>query len=84
MKWWKPEMEELLCGLQRESRWTRRDDWTSAANVLKETEKRELGVPPGGKVVKETWQWNEEVQECKQIKRLAQRKWDFHAREDSA
>lgn len=51
--------------------------------MLRETERRILGVPPGRKVGKETWQWNEEVQECMQRKRLGQRKWDFHARLDS-
>lgn len=64
--------------------WTREDDWTSTANVLRETHMRILDVPSGRKVGNQTWQWNEEVQGCMQKKkRFAQRKWDFHARLDS-
>lgn len=51
--------------------------------MLRETERTTLGVSPGRTVGEETWQRNEEVQECMQIKRLAQRKWDFHARRGS-
>ena len=32
--------------------------------MIKETGRRVLGVSSGRKVDKETWWWNEEVQEC--------------------
>lgn len=37
----------------------------------------------GRKVDKETWWWNEEVQECIQRKRLAKKKWDTERTEES-
>ena len=43
-------------------------DWTSTANVLRETERRIRCVPSGMKVGKETWQWNGEVQESRKKK----------------
>lgn len=35
-----------------------------------------------GKADKETWWWNEEVQECIQRTRLAKRKWDIEGTEE--
>ena len=39
------------------------DDWKTAANVIRGTDRRVLGVSSGRKVDKETWWWKEEVQE---------------------
>lgn len=59
------------------------DDWTTTANVIRETGRRVLGVSSGRKVDKETWWWNEEVQECIQRKSLAKKKWDTERTEES-
>ena len=59
------------------------DDWTTTANAIRETGRRVLGVSSGKKVGKETWWWNEEVQECIQGKRLAKKKWDTERTEES-
>ena len=48
-------------------------DWTTTANVIRETGKRVLGVSSGRKTNKETWWWNEEVQKYAQKKRLARK-----------
>ncbi|KAK2899938.1 hypothetical protein Q8A73_013067 [Channa argus] len=46
--------------------------------------RRVLGVSSGKrKADKETWWWNEEVQECIQRKRLAKKKWDTERTEES-
>ena len=52
------------------------DDWTTTANVVRETGKRELSVSSCRKANKESWWWNEEVQEYVQTNRLAQKKWN--------
>ncbi|KAE8279451.1 hypothetical protein D5F01_LYC08793 [Larimichthys crocea] len=46
------------------------NDWTTTANVIRETGRSVLGVSSGRKVDKETWWWNEEVKECVRRKRL--------------
>ena len=60
------------------------DDWATTAEVLRETAKKVLGVSSGkGKEDKETWWWNEEVQESIKKKRLAKRNWDRQRDEKS-
>ena len=59
------------------------NDWTTTANVIKETGRSVLGVSSGRKVDKETWWWNEEVKECVRRKRLAKKKWDTERTEES-
>ncbi|KAJ8335035.1 hypothetical protein SKAU_G00406740 [Synaphobranchus kaupii] len=58
-------------------------DWVTTAEVVRETARKVLGVSSGQrKEDKETWWWNEEVQECIQRKRLA-KKWDSQGDEES-
>ncbi|XP_016106680.1 uncharacterized protein [Sinocyclocheilus grahami] len=60
------------------------DDWTTIAKVIRETGRKVLGVSSGRrKEDKETWWWNEEVQERIQRKRLARKKWDSEKTEKS-
>ncbi|MEQ2279263.1 hypothetical protein AMECASPLE_007580 [Ameca splendens] len=56
--------------------------WTTTANATRETGRKVLGMPSGRKVYKETWWWNEEVQEWIRRKRSA-KKWDTVRTEES-
>uniref|UniRef100_A0A3B3I9A4 ribonuclease H n=1 Tax=Oryzias latipes TaxID=8090 RepID=A0A3B3I9A4_ORYLA len=59
------------------------DDWETTAEIIRETGMKVLGVSSGKrKDGKETWWWNEEVQECVQRKRLAKKKWDVERTEE--
>ncbi|KAK3545165.1 hypothetical protein QTP70_001783 [Hemibagrus guttatus] len=52
--------------------------WETTAEVVRETGRKVLGVSSGRrKEDKETWWWNEEVQDSIQRKRLAKKKWDM-------
>ncbi|MCI4385399.1 hypothetical protein PGIGA_G00049990 [Pangasianodon gigas] len=52
------------------------DDWETTAEVIRVTGRKVLGVSSGRrKEDKETWWWNEEVQDSIQRKRLAKKKW---------
>ncbi|KAK3509090.1 hypothetical protein QTP70_020302 [Hemibagrus guttatus] len=56
----------------------RPDDWETTAEVIRETGRKVLGVSSGRrKEDKETWWWNEEVQDSIQRKWLAKKKWDM-------
>ncbi|KAK3523640.1 hypothetical protein QTP70_005836 [Hemibagrus guttatus] len=60
------------------------DDWETTAEVIRETERKVLGVSSGRrKEDKETWWWNEEVQDSVQRKRLAKKKWDMDRTEEN-
>ncbi|KAK3506276.1 hypothetical protein QTP70_017710, partial [Hemibagrus guttatus] len=60
------------------------DDWETTAEVIRETGRKVLGVSSGKrKVDKETWWWNEEVQDSIQKKRLAKKKWDMDRTEEN-
>ncbi|KAK3538108.1 hypothetical protein QTP70_029820, partial [Hemibagrus guttatus] len=60
------------------------DDWKSTAEVIRETGRKVLGVSSGRrKEDKETWWWNEEVQDSIQRKRLAKKKWDMDRTEEN-
>ncbi|KAK3510979.1 hypothetical protein QTP70_027789 [Hemibagrus guttatus] len=60
------------------------DDWETTAEVIRETGRKVLGVSSGrGKEDKETWWWNEEVQDSIQRKRLAKKKWDMDSTEEN-
>ncbi|KAK3527103.1 hypothetical protein QTP86_010822 [Hemibagrus guttatus] len=54
------------------------------AEVIRETGRKVLGVSSGRrKEDKETWWWNEEVQDSIQRKRLAKKKWDMDRTEEN-
>ncbi|KAK3509436.1 hypothetical protein QTP70_035088 [Hemibagrus guttatus] len=56
------------------------DDWETTAEVIREV----LGVSSGRrKEDKETWWWNEEVQDSIQRKRLAKKKWEMDRTEEN-
>ncbi|KAK3540096.1 hypothetical protein QTP70_025804 [Hemibagrus guttatus] len=60
------------------------DEWESTAEVIRETGRKVLGVSSGRrKEDKETWWWNEEVQDSIQRKRLAKKKWDMDRTEEN-
>ena len=57
------------------------DDWTTTANVVRETARNVLGMSSKQrKEDKETWWWDEEVQESIRNKRLAKKRWDIQNR----
>ncbi|KAK3524491.1 hypothetical protein QTP70_029270 [Hemibagrus guttatus] len=59
-------------------------DWETTAEVIRETGRKVLGVSSGRrKEDKETWWWNEEVQDSVQRKRLAMKKWDMDRTEEN-
>ncbi|KAK3513809.1 hypothetical protein QTP70_028866 [Hemibagrus guttatus] len=56
----------------------------ASAEVIRETGRKVLGVSSGRrKEDKETWWWNEEVQDSVQRKRLAKKKWDMDRTEEN-
>ncbi|KAK3528569.1 hypothetical protein QTP70_003743 [Hemibagrus guttatus] len=58
--------------------------YKSGAEVIRETMRKVLGVSSGRrKEDKETWWWNEEVQDSIQRKRLAKKKWDMDRTEEN-
>ncbi|KAK3570610.1 hypothetical protein QTP86_023799, partial [Hemibagrus guttatus] len=60
------------------------DDWETTAEVIRETGRKVLGVSSGRRIEdKETWWWNEEVQDSIQRKRLAKKKWDTDRTEEN-
>ncbi|KAK3561362.1 hypothetical protein QTP86_030660 [Hemibagrus guttatus] len=60
------------------------DDWETTAEVIRVTGRKVLGVSSGRrKEDKETWWWNEEVQDSIQRKRLAKKKWDMDRTEEN-
>ncbi|KAK3539819.1 hypothetical protein QTP70_013333 [Hemibagrus guttatus] len=55
-----------------------------SGEVIRETGRKVLGVSSGKrKEDKETWWWNEEVQDSIQRKRLAEKKWDVDRTEEN-
>ena len=60
------------------------DDWTTTANIVRDTARKVLGVSSKQrKEDKETWWWDEEVQESIRTKRLAKKRWDIQRNEES-
>ena len=60
------------------------DDWTITANVVRETARKVLGMSSKQrKEDKETWWWDEEVQESIRNKILAKKRWDIQRDEES-
>ncbi|KAK3523894.1 hypothetical protein QTP70_015724 [Hemibagrus guttatus] len=89
-KWWKLKKEECCEEFRQKLRQALGgqvvlpDDWETTAEVIKETGRKVLGVSSGRrKEDKETWWWNEEVQDSIQRKRLAKKKWDMDRTEEN-
>ncbi|KAK3560574.1 hypothetical protein QTP86_010913 [Hemibagrus guttatus] len=89
-KWWKLKKEECCEGFRQKLRQALGgqvvlpDDWETTAEVIRETGRKVLGVSSGRrKEDKETWWWNEEVQDSVQRKRLAKKKWDMDRTEEN-
>ncbi|KAK3508596.1 hypothetical protein QTP70_034714, partial [Hemibagrus guttatus] len=89
-KWWKLKKEECWEGFRQKLRQALGrqvvlpDDWETTAEVIRDTGRKVLGVSSGRrKEDKETWWWNEEVQDSIQRKRLAQKKWDMDRTEEN-
>ncbi|KAK3506329.1 hypothetical protein QTP70_005304 [Hemibagrus guttatus] len=89
-KWWKLKKEECCEEFKQKLRQALGgqvvlpDDWETTAEVIRETGRKVLGVSSGKrKEDKETWWWNEEVQDSIQRKRLAKKKWDMDRTEEN-
>ncbi|KAK3524279.1 hypothetical protein QTP70_026044 [Hemibagrus guttatus] len=89
-KWWKLKKEECCEEFRQKLRQALggqvvlQDDWETTAEVIRETGRKVLGVSSGRrKEYKETWWWNEEVQDSIQRKRLAKKKWDMDRTEEN-
>ncbi|KAK3545284.1 hypothetical protein QTP70_003047 [Hemibagrus guttatus] len=89
-KWWKLKKEECCEEFRQKLRQALGgqvvlpDDWETTAEVIRETGRKMLGVSFGRrKEDKETWWWNEEVQDSIQRKRLAKKKWDMDRTEEN-
>ncbi|KAI5108302.1 hypothetical protein C0J45_1896 [Silurus meridionalis] len=90
IRWWKLKEEECSVRFTEEVRQGLvggeevLDDWAATAGVMREAARKVLGVTSGNrKQDKETWWWNEEVQESIRGKRLAKQKWDRQSDEKS-
>ncbi|KAI5621580.1 hypothetical protein C0J50_18849 [Silurus asotus] len=90
IRWWKLKEEECSVRFREEVRQGLSgvkevlDDWAITAGVMREAARKVLGVTSGNrKEDKETWWWNEEVQESIRRKRLAKQKWDRQSVEKS-
>ncbi|KAI5089396.1 hypothetical protein C0J45_20804 [Silurus meridionalis] len=90
IRWWKLKEEECSVRFREEVRQGLGggeevpDDWGTTAGVMREAARKVLGVTSGNrKEDKETWWWNEEVQESIRRKRLAKQKWDRQRDEKS-
>ncbi|KAK3572621.1 hypothetical protein QTP86_001123 [Hemibagrus guttatus] len=89
-KWWKLKKEECCEEFRQKLRQALGgqvvlpNDWETTAEVIRETGRKVLGVSSGRrKEDKETWWWNEEVQDSIQRKRLAKKKWDMDRTEEN-
>ncbi|KAK3521400.1 hypothetical protein QTP70_004344 [Hemibagrus guttatus] len=89
-KWWKLKKEECCEEFRQKLRQALGgqvvlpDDWETTAEVIRETGRKVLGVSSGRrKEDKETWWWNEEVQDSIQRKRLAKKNWDMDRTEEN-
>ncbi|KAK3524421.1 hypothetical protein QTP70_027975 [Hemibagrus guttatus] len=89
-KWWKLKKEECCEEFRQKLRQALGgqvvlpDDWETTGEMIRETGRKVLGVSSGRrKEDKETWWWNEEVQDSVQRKRLAKKKWDMDRTEEN-
>ncbi|KAK3568982.1 hypothetical protein QTP86_021607 [Hemibagrus guttatus] len=83
-KWWKLKKEECCEEFRQKLRQALGGQVVLSAEVIRETGRKVLGVSSGRrKEDKETWWWNEEVQDSIQRKRLAKKKWDMDRTEEN-
>ncbi|KAK3519719.1 hypothetical protein QTP70_002672 [Hemibagrus guttatus] len=89
-KWWKLKKEECCEEFRQKLRQALGGqvvlpvEWETTAEVIRETGRKVLGVSSGRrKEDKETWWWNEEVQDSIQRKRLDKKKWDMDRTEEN-
>ncbi|KAK3548078.1 hypothetical protein QTP70_004506 [Hemibagrus guttatus] len=89
-KWWNLKKEECCEEFRQKLRQALGgqvvlpDDWETKVEVIRETGRKVLGVSSGRtKEDKETWWWNEEVQDSIQRKSLAKKKWDMDRTEEN-
>ncbi|KAK3545695.1 hypothetical protein QTP70_011252 [Hemibagrus guttatus] len=89
-KWWKLKKEECCEEFRQKLRQALcgqvvlPDEWKTTAGVIRETGRNVLGVSSGRrKEDKETWWWNQEVQDSIQRKMLAKKKWDMDRTEEN-
>ena len=90
IKWWKLKNEDCCEEFREEIRRALggeeelQDDWTTTANIVRDTARKVLGVSSKQrKEDKETWWWDEEVQESIRKKRLAKNRCDIQRDEES-
>ncbi|KAI5627956.1 hypothetical protein C0J50_3222 [Silurus asotus] len=90
IRWWKLKEEECSVRFREEVRERLSgvkevlDDWATTAGVMRKASRKVLGVTSGNKKEdKETWWWNEKLQESIRRKRLAKQKWDRQSDEKS-
>ena len=63
---------------------TQSNDWNTMANAVRESARNVLGMTSGKrKENRETWWWNEEVQDSIKEKKLAKKNWDTQNSEES-
>ncbi|XP_042889568.1 uncharacterized protein LOC122264626 [Penaeus japonicus] len=85
IKWWRLREKDFGAKFKLEvdqkMKWEEDNTWVDLSNVLRETAMELLGVTTGKKKdEKETWCWNEEVQEAIPRKKEAWKEW--HKRKD--
>ena len=88
LQWWKLEGEDHRLKFQQKVKEELGEvfpgDWEKTAEVVRVVAKDVLRVSSGKKkVLKETWWWNKEVQECIQQKKQAKKRWDREGNEES-
>ncbi|XP_065672208.1 uncharacterized protein LOC136090032 [Hydra vulgaris] len=80
IRWWKLKDEDCCVKFRDEVRQALGggilDTWDETSNTVRDVTRKILGVTSGQKKIdKETWSWNEEVQESLRGKRLAKKNW---------
>ncbi|XP_065646141.1 NACHT, LRR and PYD domains-containing protein 6-like isoform X3 [Hydra vulgaris] len=88
IKWWKLKDEDCCVKFRDEVRQALSggvlDTWKGMSNTVRDVARKILGVTSRQKKIdKETWWWNEEVQESLRGKQLAKKNWHFQQDEES-
>ena len=90
IRWWKLKEEDCCVKFKEEVKQalncvdTQSNDWNTMANAVRESARNVLGMTSGKrKENRETWWWNEEVQDSIKEKKLAKKNWDTQNSEES-